>query len=167
LDRQRGWNLPIAAQCGHHVLVPQVRHHRIPHRSHRQTARNLHPAGMCQLLHKRRICTNPISSRSREQVQRAERERAATQAVRERLTPLEERLARLLVTIPMEMQREGLSLASLQASLRGRWRGNCHPGELGGALRKVGFKRERRRHAWLLRSVVSHTINRSVVSPLY
>jgi hypothetical protein len=29
------------------------------------------------------------------------------------------------------------------ASSKG-WRGNCHPGELGMALRKLGFKRERR-----------------------
>jgi hypothetical protein len=78
--------------------------------------------------------------------ERAERERAATQAARERLTPLEERVSRLLATIPIEVQREGLSLSSLQTSLRGRWRGNCHPGELGAALRKLGFKRERRWH---------------------
>src|ERR1700730_11273143 len=52
----------------------------------------------------------------------------------------------LLATIPLDLQREGLSLSSLQASLRGRWRGNCHPGELGTALRKLGFKRERRWH---------------------
>ena len=64
--------------------------------------------------------------------------------VRVRLTPLEDRLTRLLATIPVELQREGLSLASLQASLRGRSRGNCHPGELGTALRRVGFRRERR-----------------------
>jgi hypothetical protein len=70
----------------------------------------------------------------------------APQAARERLTPLEERLARLLATIPIEVQREGHSLASLQASLRGRWRGLCHPGELGTALRKLGFTRERRWH---------------------
>ena len=76
-----------------------------------------------------------------EQAQRAEKKRAATQATRERLTPLEERLSRLLATIPGEIQREGLSLASLQASLRGRWRGNCHPGELGTALRRLGFER--------------------------
>jgi hypothetical protein len=80
----------------------------------------------------------------RDRAQHAEKERAATQAVRERLTPLEERLARLLATIPIEIQREGLSLTSLQASLRGRWRGNCHPGELGAALRRLSFKRERR-----------------------
>ena len=79
-----------------------------------------------------------------EQAQRAERERANVQAARERLTPLEERLSRLLTTIPIEVQREGLSLSSLQASLRGRWRGNCHPGELGTALRKLGFTRQRR-----------------------
>jgi hypothetical protein len=82
----------------------------------------------------------------RDRAQHAELERVAAQAVRERLTPLEERLARLLATIPIEIQREGLSLSSLQASLRGHWRGNCHPGELGTALRKLGFKRERRWH---------------------
>ncbi|HEY1943495.1 MAG TPA: hypothetical protein VGH40_15385 [Roseiarcus sp.] len=77
------------------------------------------------------------------EAQRAEEERANLNAARERLTPLEERLARLLATVPIEIQREGLSLASLQASLRGRWRGNVHPGELGAALRKLGFVRER------------------------
>ena len=60
-----------------------------------------------------------------------------------RLTPLEDRLTRLLATIPIEMQREGLSLAALQTSLRGRRRGNCHPGELGAALRRLGFERRR------------------------
>ncbi len=80
------------------------------------------------------------------QAQRQEKQLAATQAARERLTPLETRLARVLATIPVELQREGLSLSLLQASLRGRWRGNCHPGELGAALRKLGFKRERRWH---------------------
>jgi hypothetical protein len=80
----------------------------------------------------------------RDRAQREEKERATTQAVRERLTPLDDRLSRLLATIPSEIQREGLSVASLQASLRGRWRGNCDPGELGTALRKLGFTRQRR-----------------------
>jgi hypothetical protein len=75
---------------------------------------------------------------------RAEEKLAATQAACERLTPLESRLGRLLRTIPLDVQRQGLSLATLQASLRGRSRGNCHPGELGEALRKMGFTRERR-----------------------
>ncbi len=73
-----------------------------------------------------------------------EQKRGATKAARDRLTPLEDRLARLLETIPLELQREGLSLKSLQAGLRGRWRGSCHPGELGTALRKLGFQRRRK-----------------------
>lgn len=76
----------------------------------------------------------------REQVQRTE---AEEMEARERLTPLEARLARLLGTIPVELQREGLSLPTLQAALRGRWRGRCHPGELGAALRRLGFERRR------------------------
>ena len=83
-------------------------------------------------------------SAARAQAQRAEQEQAEAQAARERLVPLGERLARLLAAIPIEVQREGLSLTTLQASLRGRWRGHCHPGELGAALRKLGFKRRRR-----------------------
>ena len=81
---------------------------------------------------------------AREQARRAEQEQAEARAARERLTPLEERLERQLAKIPVELQREGLSLASLQAVLKGRWRGHCHPGELGTALRKLGFKRRRR-----------------------
>lgn len=78
------------------------------------------------------------------QAREAEKARIATEDARERLAPLEQRLARLLNTIPLSDQREGLSLPVLQASLRGRHRGNCHPGELGRALRKLGFGRERR-----------------------
>ena len=78
------------------------------------------------------------------QMERAEQERAAAQAARERLTPLEDRLARLLASIPVDIQREGLSLPTIQASLRGRWRGHAHPGEVGRALRALGFTRQRR-----------------------
>lgn len=72
-----------------------------------------------------------------------EKARAEAQAARVRLTPLEDRLERLLATIPVELQREGLSLTTLQTSLRGRWRGNAHPGEIGRALRRLGFERRR------------------------
>ena len=51
---------------------------------------------------------------------------------------------RLLATIPREVQGEGRSLLALQKALRRRWRGNCHAGELGVALRKLGFTRRRR-----------------------
>jgi hypothetical protein len=88
------------------------------------------------------------ASVEREKARRAEQDRAdeevAAQAVRERLMPVEHRLRRLLDSIPVEMQRQGLSLASVQQSLKGRSRGCAHPGEVGRALRKLGFKRERR-----------------------
>src|SRR3954454_471023 len=84
------------------------------------------------------------SAAQRAQAQAAERGRASTLAARERLTPLEDRVARLLDAIPFELQSEGLSLSALQAALRGRWRGACHPRELGTALRKLGFIRKRR-----------------------
>ena len=64
--------------------------------------------------------------------------------VKKRNEPPHWQHANALRRIPIEVQREGLSLASLQASLRGRWRGLCHPGELGTALRTLGFKRKRR-----------------------
>lgn len=78
------------------------------------------------------------------EARRADKERVAAEAARERLAPLDERLARYLSTVPLDAQRDGLSLPVLQASLRGRHRGSCHPGELGRALRKLGFRRERR-----------------------
>jgi hypothetical protein len=79
-----------------------------------------------------------------EVAERHEIRKTEQKAVRDRLTPLETRLQKLLATIPIEIQREGLSLNTLQASLKGRWRGTCHPGELGTALRKLGFRRERK-----------------------
>lgn len=82
-----------------------------------------------------------------QQNERHEEERRVNlQAVKDRLTPLEDRLKRLLQDVPEELQREGLSLMTLQARLRARGRGHmrCHVGELGEALRKLGFQRERR-----------------------
>jgi hypothetical protein len=84
------------------------------------------------------------ASAAAEQARRAERQRAVMADARERLRPLDERLTAVLRDIPAELQAEGLSLATLQDRLRGRWRGNCHPGELGTALRRLGFTRERR-----------------------
>jgi hypothetical protein len=81
--------------------------------------------------------------RAENQARRDQKARAEAEAARVRLTPLEDRLTRLLATIPEEVQREGLSLAALQTSLRGRSRGNCHPGELGAAMRRLGFERQR------------------------
>lgn len=75
---------------------------------------------------------------------RAAQKQSSARATRTRLSPLEDRLAKLLSTIPAEVQKEGLSLTALQISLRGRWRGSCHPGELGAVLRRLGYQRSRK-----------------------
>ena len=49
----------------------------------------------------------------------------------------------LPATIPIEVQREGLSLAPLHVSLRGWRRGNCDPGKLDATLHRLGFERQR------------------------
>ncbi len=61
----------------------------------------------------------------------------------ERLTPLEDRVRKLLAEMPDEVKAEGLSLDALRRLLAGKWRGNCHPGELGAALRNLGYVRHR------------------------
>lgn len=60
------------------------------------------------------------------------------------LTPLHTRLQKLLETIPLREQRQGLSLLNLQARLRGRKGGLPHIGELGAAMRFLGWQRHRR-----------------------
>ena len=87
-------------------------------------------------------------TRLNEEVRRAaedvarQRDRQADDA-RERLKPLGDRLARLLATMPRDIQRQGVSLAVLQTSLRGRRGSKCHAGELAAVLRKQGFVRRR------------------------
>lgn len=73
----------------------------------------------------------------------AEHQTAETAKWRERLTPLEDRLAKLLANIPAEIKSQGLSLPALRTMLAGKWRGKCHPGELGIALRRLGYERRR------------------------
>jgi hypothetical protein len=73
----------------------------------------------------------------------AEARAAKAQVWRDRMTPLETRVTKLLTTIPSEIQNQGLALTTLRSMLAGKWRGKCHPGELGQALRKLGFKRRR------------------------
>lgn len=62
---------------------------------------------------------------------------------RERLTPLDQRLSKLLATIPIDVKSQGLSLPAIRSMLAGKWRGKCHPGELGLALRRLGYERRR------------------------
>jgi hypothetical protein len=81
-----------------------------------------------------------------EQARRHRAKEEAAASARERLVPLQERLKRLLDSIPPAIQAEGLSIAALQSQLRARGRGHsvCHIGELGAALRRLGWRRVRR-----------------------
>ena len=67
-------------------------------------------------------------------------------AERDRRTSLDDRLKHLLGTIPPEVQDEGLSIVAVQVMLRPRGSEHscCTAGQLGGALRRLGFVRERR-----------------------
>jgi hypothetical protein len=60
------------------------------------------------------------------------------------LAPLHTRLQKLLETLPSSEQRQGLSLLDLQVRLRGRKGGLPHIGELGAAIRRLGWQRRRR-----------------------
>jgi hypothetical protein len=84
-------------------------------------------------------------------------------AERDRRTSLDGRLQHLLSTIPPEVQAAGLSIVELQVMLRPRGSEHscCTAGQLGDALRRLGFTRERRWHdgrssfraLWRLRQV--------------
>ena len=60
------------------------------------------------------------------------------------LAPLPTRLQRLLETIPDCAKHQGLSLLELQGQLRGRKGGLPHIGEMGAAMRKLGWRRRRK-----------------------
>lgn len=78
------------------------------------------------------------------QQEQLEQEHKAAAAWRHAMTPLDQRLKTLLDDIPNQVKDDGLSLPVLQRMLKGRRRGFCHPGELGSALRKLGYKRHRK-----------------------
>ena len=59
------------------------------------------------------------------------------------LAPLHTRLQKLLDTIPLSVQTEGLYILDLQARLRGRKSGKPHVGELAEAMRRLGWQRRR------------------------
>ena len=73
---------------------------------------------------------------------------AVKQAQAARRTSLDDRLKHLLSTIPPEVQDEGLSIVEVQVMLRPRGSEHscCNAGQLGDALRRLGFVRERRWH---------------------
>lgn len=74
-----------------------------------------------------------------QQCQAAEKERRW----RERLTPLDERLRKLLDEIPDHIKAEGIRLPPLVLQLAGRTRQHPSAGDVGKALRRLGFRRRR------------------------
>jgi hypothetical protein len=95
------------------------------------------------VLYLERIQTEHEQRMAERQAKAEDKNRRSNVQWKERLTPLEQRLKKLLTEMPEEKLAEGLSLDSLRRLLAGKWRGNCHPGELGAALRKLGFNRRR------------------------
>ena len=83
------------------------------------------------------------ADRNRQAAETTLKASADAQAARERMTPLADRLRILLGTFPADRLREGLSLSVLQPRLRGRRGGGCSSGDLGKALRGLGWQRVR------------------------
>jgi hypothetical protein len=75
----------------------------------------------------------------------AEARKQAVDAARRTLEPVERRLVKLLASIPSNEQAQGLSIAQLQSQLKARGRGHMHAhiGEIGAALRRLGYIRKR------------------------
>jgi|TARA_B110000211_G_scaffold85347_1_gene100200 hypothetical protein len=84
-----------------------------------------------------------IATRVQEFV-KAQPQANAVELQRAPLAPLDARLQRVLDQIPQSTQIEGLSLLELQARLRGRKGGLPHIGEMGAAMRKLGWQRRRK-----------------------
>jgi hypothetical protein len=76
----------------------------------------------------------------------AVKQAAQAAAERDRRTSLDDRLKHLLGTIPPKIQDEGLSIIEVQVMLRPRGSEHscCTAGQLGDALRRAEFVRERR-----------------------
>ncbi|MEF8699334.1 MAG: hypothetical protein V5B33_08420 [Candidatus Accumulibacter sp. UW20] len=62
---------------------------------------------------------------------------------RERLTPLDQRLAKLLAEIPNDLKTAGLSLEALRVQLAGRYSQTARASDVAAALRKLGWRRTR------------------------
>jgi len=62
---------------------------------------------------------------------------------RERLSPLDQRLAKLLADIPAALKAEGLSRESLRVQLAGRYSQTARAADVAAALRKLGWTRKR------------------------
>jgi hypothetical protein len=92
------------------------------------------------------VFTSALNDLARAERLEAEARKQADESERRTLEPVERRLVRLLASMPADEQAQGLSIAQLQGQLKARGRGHmhCHIGELGHALRRLGFIRKRK-----------------------
>lgn len=76
----------------------------------------------------------------------SDQQRKATEKERQlraRLTPLDDRLRRVLDNIPDSIKAEGIRLPPLVHQLAGRIRQHPSAGDVGKALRRLGWRRKR------------------------
>ena len=91
---------------------------------------------------------NELNAHVAEQHAVTQARQAAKAAAERDLATLDGKLKALLGTIPPDVQADGLSIIAVQVMLRprGSERSCCTAGQLGDALRRLGFVRERRWH---------------------
>jgi hypothetical protein len=91
------------------------------------------------------IFTSALDDLARAERLEAEARKQADEAERRTLEPVERRLVRLLTSIPTDEQARGMSIVQLQSQLKARGRGHMHAhiGEIGAALRRLGYARKR------------------------
>jgi transposase len=61
-----------------------------------------------------------------------------------RVKPLDQQITELMNTLPAQLRNRPWSMAELVQRLTGKYRARPHPQQVGDALRRLGWKRERR-----------------------
>jgi hypothetical protein len=87
--------------------------------------------------------TSRLMDLARRSAAEREKKKAATKEDPELYAPLDARLRKLLKEIPEQILWDGITISYLQSRLRGRRGGMAHVGELGRALRSLGYERVR------------------------
>jgi hypothetical protein len=90
---------------------------------------------------------------ARQSAEQREQARQAALAQAKDFAPLDERLKKVLEDLPPDLLREGVGLRVIQERLRGRKHGHAHCGEVGAALRRLGFEKKR---DWRARATGGH-----------
>lgn len=96
---------------------------------------------MSSYLEKAKASGATLKAERQAKIDPADATRAASW--RDNMRPLRDRLADLLSSIPDDVKANGVALSALQVQLRGRTAPKVHPGDLGTALRSLGYRRVR------------------------